>query len=200
VVLQSNYRGLFLVECLRNLFLDFLQWFMWGSRGLSSVLDILLFVFRLFLWVHDLWVESSLAGHRIVVRDNLKFSFVLVLVTEITFFGGLFWLFFRNCFSPGCEMGFSWGVVSRLIHPFAFPILNSVILLTSSATLTVFQYFMLVGFYSFWYLDVTLILGGYFLYIQYLEYCYRILRLSDGVLCSVFYVLTFCHACHVLTG
>lgn len=46
----------------------------------------------------------------------------------------------------------------------------------------------------------TVILGGYFLYIQYLEYIESAFTLADGIYGSTFFVRTGFHGIHVIIG
>lgn len=49
-------------------------------------------------------------------------------------------------------------------------------------------------------LSFTVLLGAYFLYIQYLEYAESAFSLADGVYGSTFFVRTGFHGIHVMIG
>ena len=51
-----------------------------------------------------------------------------------------------------------------------------------------------------WGLVVTVLLGGYFTYLQVEEYARAFFTISDGVYGSCFYVATGFHGLHVLIG
>lgn len=89
-----------------------------------------------------------------------------------------------------------------LINPFKKPLLNTFILLTSGATITISHKLLKLRFYSFSmvFLQVTIILSYLFLVLQFMEYCTAGFSLNDGVYGSIFFVLTGFHGLHVIIG
>ena len=89
-----------------------------------------------------------------------------------------------------------------LINPFKKPLLNTFILLTSGATITVSHKLLKLRSYQFSmiFLQVTVLLSYLFLGLQFLEYCSAGFSINDGVYGSIFFVLTGFHGLHVLIG
>lgn len=93
--------------------------------------------------------EQSLAGkvtvepmfHTNLVRKGFKIGFILFIISEIMFFFGFFWGFFHSSISPTIQIGAVWPPIDvEFITVKGFAIANTVILLTSGATLTVAHY------------------------------------------------------------
>jgi len=82
------------------------------------------------------------------------------------------------------------------------PLLNTVILLTSGVTVTWAHHAILNNFFykSRFSLLITVVLGAYFLYIQYLEYSEAQFSMSDGVYGRTFFMATGFHGIHVIVG
>jgi heme/copper-type cytochrome/quinol oxidase subunit 3 len=79
--------------------------------------------------------------HSTLVRRGFKIGFILFIVSEIMFFFGFFWAFFHSAVSPTIQIGGVWPPVGvEFITVKGFAIANTVILLTSGATLTVAHY------------------------------------------------------------
>jgi heme/copper-type cytochrome/quinol oxidase subunit 3 len=79
--------------------------------------------------------------HTNLVRKGFKIGFILFIISEIMFFFGFFWGFFHSSISPTIQIGAVWPPVDvEFITVKGFAIANTVILLTSGATLTVAHY------------------------------------------------------------
>lgn len=93
-----------------------------------------------------------------------------------------------------------------IIDPFSVPLLNTIILLSSGATVTACHFFLLiseeVNSYKMGvlFLGVTVFLGVIFLYFQLEEYANSVLRFNRTVFGSVFFLLTGFHGFHVTIG
>lgn len=138
------------------------------------------------------------------MKESFRFGFILFILSEVMFFVSFFWAFF--CFSviPVCDVGGVWptfGVTG--IPPLGIPLLNTVILLSSGMTVT-FSHACLKSFYNRLYgyvgLILTLLLGYFFLVVQFVEYGEAGFSVSDGVFGTSFFMLTGLHGIHVLLG
>jgi len=137
------------------------------------------------------------------VQVGLRLGFLLFILSEVAFFFRLFWAFFHSSLSPAIELGSSWpptGIIP--ITPHSLPLVNTFVLLTSSATLTC-AHLQLITWdlrscvLSF---SLTLCLGAYFLILQGIEYFNSSFTLADSVFGSSFFLLTGFHGFHVLLG
>lgn len=79
--------------------------------------------------------------HTNLVRKGFKIGFILFIMSEVMFFFGFFWGFFHAALSPAIQIGAVWPPIGvDFITVKGFAIANTVILLTSGATLTIAHY------------------------------------------------------------
>jgi len=100
--------------------------------------SIIYLITCLYGWFRDIIVEATYQGqHTLDVQRGLRYGFILFIVSEIMFFFGFFWAFFHVSLSPSIEIGGVWP--PKGIHVFNYyeiPLLNTLILLISGATIT----------------------------------------------------------------
>ena len=135
---------------------------------------ILISILVILNWFKDVRRESDLlVEHRSLNNIFFKTGIILFITSEIIFFVSFFWCYFDFVLVVDCELGNVWppkGV--QRINPFRIPLLNTIILLSSGVLIT-WSHFSLLNnnwFFSVVTLISTLILGIYFLIIQYQEY------------------------------
>jgi heme/copper-type cytochrome/quinol oxidase subunit 3 len=89
-----------------------------------------------------------------------------------------------------------------LINPYRLPLLNTVLLLSSGAFLTLSHKFLRLDrfLYSLNFLIVTIFLALAFIGCQVYEYTYSDFSINDGIYGSLFYMLTGFHGFHVIIG
>jgi len=80
--------------------------------------------------------------------------------------------------------------------------LNTLVLLSSGVTVTWAHHSLLCGYRAecIVRLVLTVVLGAYFTFLQYGEYCEARFSISDGVYGTTFFVATGFHGLHVLIG
>jgi cytochrome c oxidase subunit 3 len=88
------------------------------------------------------------------------------------------------------------------VNPFELPLLNTVILLSSGATVTYAHHSLIQGNRNgtLYGLIATVILAIIFTIFQAIEYTVSSFTISDGVFGTVFYFSTGFHGLHVLIG
>ena len=102
------------------------------------ILGAALLAFTFIGWWRDVIQESVVRGdHKPVVKLGLRFGMVLFIASEVMFFVAWFWAYFNSAFFPHDVSIGQWppvGIVT--LDPWHFPILNTLILLTSATTVT----------------------------------------------------------------
>jgi len=171
---------------------------------------ILLAGFALLIYTFYGWwrqvVRESTGGqfHNGVVAHGLRFGMVLFIASEVMFFFGFFWAFFHMSV-PFLSLvaATTWppeGVVA--FNPWTLPFLNTLILLTSGATVTYAHHALRLGDHGrcatglLW----TVILGLLFSSLQAYEYSVAAFGFTDDVYSSTFYLATGFHGFHVIVG
>jgi cytochrome c oxidase subunit 3 len=128
---------------------------------------------------------------------------ILFITSEVIFFVSFFWCYFDFVLVVDVELGRVWppkGV--QRINPFRVPLLNTLILLSSGVLIT-WSHFSILNndwFYSVITLLFTLILGVYFLCIQFQEYIDATYTFMSRGYGRIFFLATGFHGFHVLLG
>ena len=168
------------------------------------LLGIFAMILSIVLWLRDVIREATFLGHHsTIVVSGLKIGFILFIVSEVLFFFSFFWAFFHSSLSPSIEIGATWPPVGvSPLNPFSVPLLNTVILLGSGATITWAHYSIINGnrSESIQGLCLTVILGILFTVLQVIEYMESPFSIADSVYGSIFFVATGFHGLHVVVG
>jgi cytochrome c oxidase subunit 3 len=156
------------------------------------------------LWFKDVVTEGTHLGlHTRIVQQCLSMGVSLFIVTEAMLFVSVFWAYFHSSLSPTVELGVSWPPVGLVpLSPITVPLLNTLLLVSSGATVTYGHHAMfqgargpaLVG------MLLTVVLAIIFTTFQYLEYDVAGFSISDGAFGSAFYFSTGLHGMHVAVG
>jgi cytochrome c oxidase subunit 3 len=192
------------------------------------ILGALLVLYTMAGWWRDVIRESVVLGdHTPVVKLGLRFGMVLFITSEVMFFLAWFWAYFNSALFPH-DVGLSgWppsGIVT--LDPWHFPLLNTLILLTSSCTVTWAHHAVQHGDRkgSIEGLVVTVCLAMCFTAVQAFEYTHApftfgfnhlaLLPFTDpahislaagvgnfqAIYGSTFFMATGFHGCHVIIG
>ena len=172
-----------------------------GSRLFVFLLALIFFM--CFWWV-DVIREGTFEGqHTNNVLSGLRMGMLLFIVSEVMFFFAFFWAFFHSSLNPSFVLG---GVFPpaflTILDPWKIPLLNTVILLSSGATVTYAHHSIILGEkkLSLHALIVTIFLAVIFTGFQAFEYLNSPFSISDSVYGSTFYLTTGFHGFHVFVG
>jgi len=168
------------------------------------ILSIITVTYVMFLWFRDVISEGSYLGnHTLAVRNGINLGFILFIISETMFFLGIFWAFGHSALNPTVELGGVWPPLGiEAIGPTELPLLNTILLLSSGATLTYSHHYLINGnrWHALFGLFITILLAVLFMICQYIEYTTASFTISDGVFGSVFYLGTGFHGIHVMLG
>nr|YP_010038643.1 cytochrome c oxidase subunit III [Eutrichosiphum pasaniae]QOY44593.1 cytochrome c oxidase subunit III [Eutrichosiphum pasaniae] len=156
------------------------------------------------LWWRDIIRESTFQGnHNFYIMNLIKFSMILFIISEMFLFISFFWNFLHNSLAPSIELGLNWPPKNiKFFNPILIPLLNTIILLTSSFTITLTHFYLLNNKKkkTIIFMNLTIILSIYFLMLQIIEYKEATFTFSDSIFGSSFYMATGFHGLHVLIG
>merc|ERR1719447_1251444 len=177
----------------------------WSHRGphLFSLGILIIFVTCIFWWSNVITESTHLGFHTKRVQAGLRLGMGLFIVSEVFFFLGFFWAYLHCSLSPNVELGSCWPPLGiHSLSAFHVPLLNTVVLLSSGATVTWSHSSLKDGSLGpcFFSLGLTVGLGVFFTLLQGLEYHLSSFCISDSSYGSCFYLATGFHGLHVLIG
>ncbi|MDA1098090.1 MAG: cytochrome c oxidase subunit 3 [Proteobacteria bacterium] len=179
-------------------------WSMHGGPPWVAVIGFLMVLYTMFVWWRDVIREARDEGHHTpVVRLHLRFGMIMFIASEVMFFMAWFWAFFNAAIYPTAQMGGVWppeGI--HTFDPWHLPLLNTLILLTSSTTVTWAHHAVREGNQksAVQGLTVTVLLGAIFTCVQAYEYAHATFAFTGGIYGSTFFMATGFHGLHVLIG
>ena len=179
------------------------SWFH-GYGTNCAILGIIIILLTILQWWRDIIREGTFLGHHTsVVSKGLRWGIILFIASEVLFFFAFFWAFFHSSLAPSPELGCCWPPIGiQPLNPFSIPLLNTAVLLASGVTVTWAHHRIIEGNRedTIQALRVTVVLGGYFTYLQAGEYFEAPFTIADSVYGSTFFVATGFHGLHVLIG
>jgi cytochrome c oxidase subunit 3 len=167
-------------------------------------LGILMIIGTMIAWWRDVVREATFQGHHTyIVQKGLRYGMILFITSEVLFFVAFFWAFFHSSLAPSVELGAIWppkGI--EVLNQWEVPLLNTVILLSSGATVTWAHHSIVSGDRNGAILGLllTVILALIFTALQGLEYYEAPFTIADGVYGSTFFIATGFHGLHVIIG
>ena len=156
------------------------------------------------LWFRDVIVEGTYLGHHTEqVKRGLTIGVALFIISELMAFLSIFWAYFHSSLSPAIEIGGTWppfGIAT--LDPFAIPLLNTILLLSSGAFITYAHHALIKGNRRSAILGtfLTIIFAIIFTGLQYYEYAEAGFSIADSIFGTVFFCSTGLHGLHVIVG
>ncbi|MBL8805305.1 MAG: cytochrome c oxidase subunit 3 [Rhodospirillales bacterium] len=168
------------------------------------VIGLGLVLFTMYGWWGQVVKEAMTPGlHSAAVRLGLRYAMVLFIASEVMFFVAFFWSYFHFALYPEHTVGQVWPPKDIVtFNPWDIPFLNTLILLTSGATVTWAHHSLVEGNRKglIWGLVLTVLLGMLFTACQAYEYVHAAFGFKENVYSSVFFMATGFHGFHVLVG
>ena len=181
-----------------------LVWFMHtGSPWLLGIGGILVLWTMIGWWRQVILEANDRTSHTSPVKVGLRIGMLLFIASEVMFFFAFFWAYFHSSLPILNIVAGPWpneGV--EAIGAAGIPLLNTLLLITSSLTVTIAHHAILENEREkviFW-TGITAVLGIIFLGVQIYEYHVLSFGLKDGVYPSRFYLATGFHGFHVFVG
>ncbi len=180
--------------------------YMHGYIGGGTLLSLglCMIMYSMFVWWRDVVREATYEGHHTgLVQLGLRYGMILFIVSEVMFFFAFFWAFFHASLTPTIDIGAIWppkGI--DVLNPWEVPFLNTVILLSSGASVTWAHHAIVAGYrtQAIYSLCITIALASVFTGLQALEYMEAPFTISDSIYGSTFYLATGFHGFHVFIG
>jgi cytochrome c oxidase subunit 3 len=174
------------------------------SMIILYIISLILLVFSMFSWFFDIITEATFLGnHTLAVQKGLNLGVMMFIVSEALFFMAIFWAFFHSSIAPTVELGAQWPPMGiEPINSLELPLLNTIILLSSGATITYSHHSLIQGnrFGALYGAIATVILALIFTFFQYIEYSVSSFTISDAIFGSCFFFGTGFHGLHVIVG
>nr|YP_026045.1 cytochrome c oxidase subunit III [Xibalbanus tulumensis]AAS00886.1 cytochrome c oxidase subunit 3 [Xibalbanus tulumensis] len=180
-----------------------LEWFHLNESNMMKM-GMTILLLSTWQWWRDVSREGTMQGlHTLSVSSGLRWGMILFITSEVLFFFSFFWAFFNSSLSPDIQVGSMWPPLGiKPFNPFQVPLLNTMILLASGVSITWSHNSMMEKNMSeaIQSLQVTIILGLMFTFIQVMEYKESPFSISDSVYGTTFFVATGFHGLHVIIG
>ena len=179
-----------------------LHFFVKGPRVFEIGL-ILLTIILIFWWRDVVREGTFLLDHTPQVQKSLRLGMVLFILSEVLFFFAFFWAFFHSSLAPSHVLGCVWPPDAiETFSPFHIPLLNTTLLLSSGATITLAHHALIAQQrdIAIKALGATILFAVLFTLLQGYEYFTAPFNISDGVYASTFYIATGFHGLHVIIG
>jgi len=180
-------------------------WYMHDGPIALFLVGVVVLLVTFWGWWRDVVREANSGVHHTeTVRHGLRVGMLLFIASEVMFFFAFFWAFFDATVPFISRTAHeAWppeGVIP--FNPWGLPFLNTLILLTSGATVTVAHHAVRHNDRPkivLW-IGLTVLLGFLFLGTQAYEYAHAGFGFTDGIYPSTFFLATGFHGFHVFVG
>ena len=186
--------------------------FMHDAGPWLLIVGLLLVAFTMISWWRDVINEAEVQGHHTpVVQLHLRYGMILFIASEVMFFVAWFWAYFDAALFVSAPIEYlklehTGGVWPPLgvetFDPWHLPLLNTLILLTSGTTVTWAHHALLHDDREGlkWGLLLTVVLGMFFTFGQYVEYSEAPFAFAGSIYGSTFFMATGFHGFRVIIG
>mgnify|MGYP000291895853 CR=1 FL=1 len=180
-------------------------WYMHEDQPWILLAGFAVLLVTFFGWWRDVIREARRDhAHTTPVQHGLRMGVVMFIASEVMFFFAFFWAYFHASVpflsAAASETWPPEGIVP--LETWHLPFLNTLILLTSGATVTYAHHAVRLGDQRKTVLGIllTVILGAVFLCFQAFEYGHAAFSFTEGIYPSTFYMATGFHGAHVFIG
>lgn len=149
-------------------------------------------------------------AHTKEVMNGLRIAMALFIFSEVVFFFGFFWSYFKAWLDPVHLLNDIWPTVLNkwppagivTFDPWDIPFINTLILLLSGTTVTWAHHALEDDKQDEFAraLGITVFLGFLFIFLQAYEYDHAAFKITEGIYPSNFYMATGFHGLHVFLG
>jgi cytochrome c oxidase subunit 3 len=118
-------------------------------------------------------------------------------------FVSFFWAFLHGSLAPSVELGCQYPPIGVTpVGTFTLPLFGTIVLVSSGFTLTVAHHGHIAGYKNkaLAWLSLTVFLGFFFCFCQFLEYKFTEFTIADSVFGSAFFLATGLHFMHMIAG
>jgi len=160
-----------------------------SNGGFLVIIGFITTVSSMALWFRDVVAEGTLLGnHTFAVQKGLNLGVALFIISEVFFFISIFWAYFHSALAPTVELGNAWPPAGiDPLNPFEIPLLNTVLLLSSGASVTYAHHSLIEGNRRGTILGIiiTVVLAVIFTALQGLEYHEAPFTIADGAYVNI---------------
>ena len=203
LAVQTSFWPFILSLGVFSILFNVVLWINFKVRFIYVLFSFIVVFLLTLLWWKDFVRESIIGFHTHKLELCLRIGMLLFILSEVFFFLSFFWAFFDSSLSPSIDIGIVWppkGIVPLSFY--SVPLLNTIILLTRGVTVTWAHHALMANSFSRTVVSlfITVVLGVYFLLIQWVEYNEASFSISDGVYGRTFFMATGFHGIHVIIG
>lgn len=203
LAVQTSFWPFLLCLTMFSLATNFVFWFRFKLSIINVLFSLIVVTTIAFLWWKDFIRERIVGYHTHKLEYRLRIRILFFILSEVCFFVSFFWAFYDASIAPTIDIGISWppkGITPLSVY--SVPLLNTVILLTRGITVTWAHHALINNFYNKTALRllITVLLGAYFIVMQFVEYNEASFAMADGVYGSTFFMATGFHGIHVTIG
>ena len=183
-----------------------------GTTPWVFLLGTVIVIAVMFGWWRDVIHEAEVEKvHTRVVGMHLRYGMILFIFSEAMFFVAWFWAYFDASLFTGevaqiARVEATGGIWPpegiQTFDPWHLPLMNTLILLTSGATVTAAHHYIVEGrmdLFKIW-MWATVALGFIFTCTQGYEYAHAAFGFSGSIYGATFYMATGFHGFHVIVG